>query len=132
VNAIVDSDVMSYIFKRDSRAAFYKRRLTSYSAVLTFMIVAELDFWVLRRRWGPAMVVRLDQFISTFTIVPPNCGLCRLWANVTNVCRQAGRPILPPDAWIAATALRLNAPLFTHNRSDFAAVPNLTIISATP
>jgi predicted nucleic acid-binding protein len=33
------------------------------------------------------------------------------------------------DAWIAATALDLEAPLLTHNRKDFAAVPGLTVIS---
>ena len=132
MNAVVDTDVVSYIFKRDTRAAFYKARLHGFSAALSFMSVAELDSWALRWRWGQATVARLDQFVRTFTLIPPDRDLCRLWAEVTDACRKAGRPIQAADAWIAATALQLNAPLLTRNRSHFAAVPGLSIISAAP
>jgi predicted nucleic acid-binding protein len=96
------------------------------------MSVAELDMWAIRRRWGAAAMARLDQFITTFPIIPPDRDLCRAWAQVTFACRRAGRPIETADAWIAATAIELGVPLVTHNRSDFAGVPNLNIISATP
>lgn len=40
--------------------------------------------------------------------------------------------ILAPDALIAATALELELPLMTRNRSDFEAVPGLTILFPSP
>jgi len=46
--------------------------------------------------------------------------------------RRSGRPIATADAWNAATALLLGLPLVTHNRSHFAHVAGLTIISEAP
>jgi predicted nucleic acid-binding protein len=35
----------------------------------------------------------------------------------------------PKDAWIAATALELDAPLATNNRSDFERIPKLRLLT---
>jgi predicted nucleic acid-binding protein len=43
--------------------------------------------------------------------------------------RRNGRPIVAADAWIAATALYLGAPLITHNKTDFVGVDGLAVIS---
>jgi predicted nucleic acid-binding protein len=90
---------------------------------MSFMTLAELDYWARAARWGPARVARLDLFLTQFTLVPPDRDLSWRWAEVTLACRRAGRPIQTGDAWIAATALQLDAPLLTNNRSDFAAAP---------
>ena len=39
----VDTDVVSYLFKNDSRARWYRPRLVGHMCVLSFMDVAELD-----------------------------------------------------------------------------------------
>lgn len=39
--------------------------------------------------------------------------------------RKNGRRIETADAWVAATALLYDAPLLTHNKSDYAGVPGL-------
>jgi predicted nucleic acid-binding protein len=38
---------------------------------------------------------------------------------------SCGRGIETADAWIAATALLYDAPLLTHDKSDYASVPSL-------
>ena len=43
--------------------------------------------------------------------------------------RANGSRLDAADAWIAATALSENAPLITHNKSDFEWIRQLTIIS---
>jgi predicted nucleic acid-binding protein len=53
-----------------------------------------------------------------------------LWARIKTGCEKKGRPITFADAWIAAAALQLGVPLATHNASDYAAVENLTILTA--
>ena len=50
-------------------------------------------------------------------------------AEVTVAAQACGRRIDCADAWIAATALIADAPLITHNRSDYLGVPGLTLIS---
>ena len=56
-------------------------------------------------------------------------NLCRKWAEVMVAAQAAGRRIETADAWIAATALLYDAPLVTHNGSDYLGVPGLKLIS---
>jgi predicted nucleic acid-binding protein len=128
--AVGDTDVASFLFKGETRGAPYQSTLACYVPAISFMNLAELNYWALRRRWGPATVARLEAFLTQFAVIPPDHDLCQLWAEVTNACRKVGRPIQAADAWVAATALHLGAPLLTHNRSDFVAVPRLSVISA--
>jgi predicted nucleic acid-binding protein len=67
--------------------------------------------------------------MALYRTVYPNDGVCRLWAEVVTGARRNGRPISDADAWQAATALFLDAPLITHNPDDFAGVPRLVVIS---
>jgi hypothetical protein len=46
--------------------------------------------------------------------------------------QAAGRRIETADAWIAATALLYDAPLVTHNGSDYVGVPGLKLIWGLP
>ena len=43
--------------------------------------------------------------------------------------RRAGRRLETADAWIAATAVLYDAPLITHNVSDYLGVPGLKLIT---
>jgi tRNA(fMet)-specific endonuclease VapC len=65
----------------------------------------------------------------TPTLEPSSPDLCRKWAEVMVAAQAVGRRIECADAWIAATALIYDAPLVTHNRSDYLGVPGLSIIS---
>lgn len=69
------------------------------------MTVAELDRWALRYDWGIQRRLQLEKFLSGFSVYESDRSLCQRWAEVTEVGRQAGRPINCADAWIAATAL---------------------------
>jgi len=129
---VVDTDVVSFQFKRDTRAVLYDPHLAGRVLVLSFMTIAELDGWSLHQRWGAARRARLDAHLRRFVTYPYDRNLCRVWAEATQEARQAGRPIQCADAWIAATALALDVPLVTHNPSDYAGVSSLTIITEAP
>ena len=62
-----------------------------------------------------------------FGVVYADDGLCTLWAKVSANARAAGKGMSPQDAWRAATALALNAPLAANNRSDFEHVLGLQL-----
>ena len=125
---VVDTDVISYLFRHDSRAEAYRPYLTGALLAVSVMTVAELDRWALQRGWGSSRQERMAAFLEQFTIVLVDRSLCRTWAQVGDQARRNGRPILAADAWIAATAVALNVPLVTNNRDDFAGVDALQFL----
>ena len=61
------------------------------------------------------------------------------WSSLTMTCVPYGRefapmrrrlagPISPQDAWVAAAALALDAPLATNNRRDYEHVKKLRLL----
>ena len=128
-SVVVDTDVMSFLFKRDSRAEWYRPHLTGKLLVLSFMTVAELDRWALARNWGQTRRARMEEYLRNFVVYPFDRVLCLKWAEVSDRARRNGRRIECADGWIAATAVLHNIPLITHNASDNAGVDGLAIIS---
>lgn len=129
-DALVDTDVVSYIVKSDSRAALYQSHLSGKNLVISFMTLAELHRWALIRYWNERRRSKLSEYLgSHFTFYHSNALLCQKWADVIYQARRIGKPVQTSDAWIAATALLLNIPLVTHNRKDFEQIEGLTIIS---
>jgi tRNA(fMet)-specific endonuclease VapC len=128
---VVDTDVVSFEFKRDSRAELYHPHLIGKLLVISFMALAELDLWALERGWGQRRKVSMEGYLRRYVVYPFNRGLCQRWAEATNSARRNGRPIQTGDAWMAATALALAVPLVTHNPRDYEGVDGLTVISMT-
>jgi predicted nucleic acid-binding protein len=126
---VVDTDVVSYLFRGDTRAQLYRSMFAGRVLIVSFMTVAELERWALGRDWSPARRASLERFLERFTLLPFDWPLCRRWAEAVDGARRRGRPFQTADAWVAATALHLDIPLVTHNPSDYAGVPGLTVLS---
>jgi predicted nucleic acid-binding protein len=126
---VVDTDVVSFLFKNDSRAQQYLPYLAGRQLLISFMTEAELEQWVMLANWGPERTSRFRQFMNRFASVPSSRDLILRWAAVMVAARAGGRRMEASDAWIAATALLYAAPLVTHNAPDYSAVPNLTILT---
>lgn len=131
-DCVVDTDVISYLFRRDSRAEQYRPYLARGPVAISFMTVAELDRWALQRGWGTARQERMAAFLEQFIVVLVDRKLCRTWAQVGDQARRNGHPIQVADAWIAATAIALGVPLLTNNRDDYAGVDELRLLPETP
>lgn len=125
---VVDTDVLSYLFRLDSRAEVYQPLLRGAIAFVSFMTIAEIDRWALARNWGRTRHAGLTAFLDQFSIVLVDRSLCRTWAKVVDGARRNGRPIQTADAWIAATALSLGVPLVSNNRNHFLGVDDLLIL----
>ncbi len=67
---VLDTDVVSYLFKGDTRAEAYRPHLRGKTLALSFMTVAELYQWAFVRNWGAERVARLDQQLASYVIVP--------------------------------------------------------------
>ena len=129
---VVDTDVCSFGFRGDSRFSFYATEMRGKTATISFMTLAELRYWSLVRKWGTKRQQQFQLFLSQhFVTYPADQLLCELWASLTFQAKSQGRVLHVADAWVAATALKLNVPLLTHNAKDFDYLPGLTVISAT-
>jgi predicted nucleic acid-binding protein len=129
VALVVDTDVVSFLYKRDTRAELYRPHLTSPPFIISFMTLAELRSWMRHRNWGTARGQRLERYLQRYQVVYATDALCEYWAEATDSARRKGRPVGAADAWIAATALLQNVPLVTHNRIHYVGVEGLTVIS---
>ena len=128
---IVDTDVVSFLLKNDTRAQAYRPHLQDKLLAFSFMTVAELYRWAYVRNWGKSRLAWLEEQLRTYVIVPFDLELCKCWADICTTRQRQGKPISAQDAWVAATARHYGCPLVTHNHEDFANIPNLTVISET-
>jgi predicted nucleic acid-binding protein len=128
--AVVDTDVVSMLFKGDTRALAYRSHITGRLLGISFMTLAELERWSLERDWGQRRKQELAQHLTRYVVLPVNRELCGKWAEVSFAAKRKGRPIQTADAWIAASALYYEVPLITNNRGDYSAVDGLVLLSA--
>ena len=130
-SVVVDTDVMSFLFKRDSRAELYRPHLADKLIVISFMTLAEAIRWSFEKNWGAVRKYKLEEFLRDFIILHSSRAMCFKWAEAITTARRNGRPIQTADAWIAATALLHGIPLVTHNSKHYMGVDGLTVISET-
>ena len=128
---VVDTDVVSFLFKNDSRAQLYLPLMRNRDLLVSFMTEAELEQWILLANWGVDRVRRFRIFMTGFASVPSSRDLILQWAGVMVAARANGRRIEAADAWIAATALLYGAALLTHNPKDYLGLPNLSVLSCS-
>ncbi len=127
---LADTDIVSMVFKGDPRVERYRRHLTGNILAVSFMTVAELQRWALRRNWGVLRRAEMEAHLQNYVVLLCERDLCLTWAEVMESARRNGRPIDCADAWIAATALRYRVPLVTNNARDFAGVDRLVVMGA--
>jgi tRNA(fMet)-specific endonuclease VapC len=63
--------------------------------------------------------------LHRYVIIPYDRDLAWAWARVVATCEDAGKPIAPSDAWVAAAALRHDVALATNNLKHFEAAESL-------
>lgn len=126
---LLDTNIVSYLFKGDTRAALYEPHLLSRELAVAIMTVAEQFQWAATRNWGQARMRLLEETIQNYTILPVDIETCRLWAAVRAQRSAGGHPISSQDAWIAATALHYKLSLVTHNPSDYQGISGSTVVT---
>jgi predicted nucleic acid-binding protein len=126
---VVDTDVVSFIFKGDTRGTLYEAQLDGKLGVIAAQTRAELERWALLHNWGTRRHSALRLFLKRFVLAEVVDTTCLKWAEIMVSAHRTGRAISVADAWIAATALTYTVPLVTHNPSDFKNVLGLTVIT---
>lgn len=126
---VLDTDVVSYLYKQDTRAELYRPHLNDPPFIISFMTLAELRRWCLERSWGEKRRQELENYLTRYLVVHSEDRICARWADATTTARSNGRPIAASDAWVAATALFLGVPLVSHNGGHYSGVEGLQVIS---
>ncbi len=126
---VVDTDVVSYLFRKDPVAQLYRQHLVGKLLIISFMTLAEVRFGMLQARWGEQRVAGMEGYLKQFVLYTCDGDLCQTWAQVVYSEKAKGRIISAQDAWIAATAIQNGIPLVTHNRKHFEGVGGLVLIS---
>lgn len=62
MSRVVDTDVVSYLYKGDSRADLYYPHLFGQILVTSFQTIAELRRWMLSANWGARRRQHLESF----------------------------------------------------------------------
>ena len=126
---VIDTDIFSFLLKKDTRAELYKPHLDKQFLFLSFMTVAELERWANLYNWGQNKINLLENSLKRYVIQHSNRDICRIWGELMTESKRGGLNVSVSDAWIAATAISLQIPLVTNNEKDFQKLKGLTIIS---
>ena len=130
-SCVVDTDVVSYVFKGKPVSQLYRKHLTGKLIIISFMTLAEIRLGMLRADWGVRRITEMEAYLKEFVLYTCDSNLCHIWARVIHSERARGRVITTQDAWVAATAIQNGIPLITHNRKHFDGVAGLAVISET-
>ncbi|MDX1972271.1 MAG: PIN domain-containing protein [Candidatus Sumerlaeia bacterium] len=127
---LIDTNVLSYVFKNHSFGLAYKEIILDYQiCLISFQTLAELKLWAATSNWGENRKLQIDKFLDSFVTIYPDQETCLYWGDLMNSSRRKGIHLSATDAWIAATAIQLSVPLLTHNYNDFAHLQNLELIT---
>jgi len=123
---LLDTDVVSYFLKGDTRTKQYEQHLIGKLPAISFQTLAELFAWPKRRMWAAKRTQGFLSQLKHYDVLPYDTRVCWWWSEVMYI---KGSPMAPTDAWIAATALAYDIPLVTNNVADFDHIPGLQLIS---
>ncbi len=133
---VVDTMVISWLLgDRPASLAFRYRELIGVTPVLlAFQTVMELRYGALHGGWGELRRRRLERRVAELAIVQPDDEMITMCADFRHRCRQIGHAlgdrVHDGDRWIAATAIRLQLPLVSHDQV-FDGAPGLELVTAT-
>lgn len=128
---VVDTDVASFVFKwHPEFAPLYVDIVRGAELIISFMTLGEMRQGALDAKWGRRKYDVLEAYLSDFSVLHSDDRLCSTWAAVRSESVRKGRRMSSADAWIAATALVLSAPLVTKNPKDYGHLDRLRIVSA--
>jgi len=126
---LLDTDVFSMFLRRDARSLRYDDDVRGKIRCLCFASVAELRFGAIAAGWGDRRRQQLEDAIAQTAVLPADDAVTLLWAQVKAARERVGRPIQSEDCWVAATALRHDIPLVTHNARHYHDIQGLKLIS---
>ncbi len=124
---VLDSNTVIYFFQGKGRVADNLLSKSPREVALPTIVVYELEVGTVKLGTPTKRRRLLDELVASFTVLPFGIEEARAGARIRVQLEGAGMKIGPLDNLIAATALRHNATLVTHNTDEFGRVRGLEI-----
>ena len=83
---LLDTDVISFLFKRDTRVVGYLQLLEGEALSISFMTLAELYQWAYVRNWGQPRIERLETWLRRFAVL---CRVMRRFVGNGHLCASS-------------------------------------------
>lgn len=79
---VVDTDVASFLFKKDTRAVLYAPHLAGHMLTISFQTLAELELWALSAGWGVRLKQQLEQYLRRYLVQDAARRFLFKWSRV--------------------------------------------------
>ena len=87
---VVDTDVASAIL-RNRLADPLRSRLAGHSVCITFVTLAELTKWRVKRDWGPRRLAIFEEWVRHLVVLPYDEDVAVKWGEVSHPVRASFR-----------------------------------------
>ena len=126
---VLDTTIASFLVNKNPIIAPYIPHLIGATPILCFQTAGEMRYGALKSHWGQKRKQILEHFLQDTEIIHSDDNLTQIWADLMHQSHRIGRRLEAGDCWIAAAAMRLNAPLLTHDKDfDMKAFPSITVV----
>jgi len=102
------------------------RRIEAADLSISVVSIAELRAGHAKAGWGVRRRSQVERWLHQFARFSVDEPVARVWAELRDATRRAGRPCSENDLWIAATGHIRRAPIVTCDR-DFIALRQLGV-----
>ena len=96
---VVDTSVISHIFRQDEIGVQYRELLVGQQTLISFQTLAERAY---SANWGQRRIEEFRSYLERYTVIWPDDDLVETYARVVADCSRTGWTIESADAWIAA------------------------------
>ena len=96
--AVVDTDVVSFLFKSHALAPAYQEILAGRALGVSPFTVAEIEYGMEAKNWGATRGDLVRRFLARLTTLLPDAETAHLWARIKHGREKKGRPITFADA----------------------------------
>ncbi len=124
---VLDSNTISYYFRGQAQVVSRLQAVRPADVGVPTIVEYELRFGLLRlpEEAATPRLAALTQLLRPMQRLPFDSECAAVAAHLRAQLEANGQPIGPHDTLIAATALRHQATLVTHNVREFSRVPGL-------
>ncbi|MFP4547054.1 MAG: type II toxin-antitoxin system VapC family toxin [Fidelibacterota bacterium] len=127
--ALIDTDILSYFLKGDSKVVqnfgFYLDKFQQ----LNFSIITYYEIYSgLKYKDSKKLINSFLDFSNYNKIIPLSKKSVEISADIYSELRKTGKPIDDIDLLIAGIAISNDMKLITHNTRHFKRIKNLTVI----